>query len=110
MSRRTKLVRNIAIVVAGVFAAIILAAVVVVRTDGFRNWVKQKIIAAAAEGTGGKVEIGSFSIDWRNLRAVATDFVIHGNEPAGSPPYLRARRAQVDLRLFTGPKHIPGVA
>jgi translocation and assembly module TamB len=110
MSRRTKLVRNIAIVLAGVFAAIILAAVVVVRTDGFRNWVKQKIIAAAGEGTGGKVEIGSFSIDWRNLRAVATDFVIHGNEPAGSPPYLRARRAQVDLRLFTGPKHIPGVA
>src|SRR4030095_6797670 len=80
-------------------------AVLIVQTDWFRNYVKQKIVTATEEGTGGRVEIGSFAFDWRHLRAVVTDFVIHGNEPAGADPFVRTGRVQVDIRLFTSLKH-----
>ena len=73
----------------------------VVQTDWFRNFVRQKIITATEEATGGRVEIGSFSFDWTKLRVIVIGFVIHGNEPAGSPPFVRVARIELDLRLFT---------
>ena len=35
-----------------------------------------------------------------------TNFVIHGEEPAGAPPYLRADRVQMDIGLFTSLHHL----
>jgi len=106
MSRRARILRNIAIGLAALMIVVVVAAVVVVRTAWFHDYVKQKIITAAEEGAGGKVEIGSFLFEWSHLRATVTDFVIHGDEPAGSVPYLRVRRTEVDIRLFTSLKHI----
>jgi hypothetical protein len=42
---------------------------VIVRTDWFRNMVREKIVAAVEIGTGGRVELGSFTFDWTHLRA-----------------------------------------
>src|SRR5712692_10024900 len=110
MSRRARILRNIAIGLAALMIVVVVAAVVMVRTAWFHDYVKQKIVTAAEEGTGGKVEIGSFSFEWSHLRATVTDFVIHGDEPAGSAPYLRAHRAEVDSRLCRSPKHILDLA
>jgi len=60
MSRRARILRNIAIGLAALMIVVVVAAVVVVRTAWFHNYAKQKIITAAEKGTGGKVEIGSF--------------------------------------------------
>jgi translocation and assembly module TamB len=95
--------------VAAIIACLLLigiTAVVVVQTDWFRNYVRQKIISSTEDATGGKVEIRSFSFDVRHLRAVITDFVIHGKEPAGSAPLLKAARVEVDFRLFTSLRHL----
>src|SRR5437762_795089 len=100
MTRRTKLLR-IGLGLLGLILLLGVAVVVVVQTDWFRNYVRQKIITATEEGTGGRVEIGSFSFSPRRLEAVVTDFVIHGTEPAEAAPFVRAARVQVNLRLFT---------
>ncbi len=106
MSGRGKIIRNIAIGLAAFLVIVAITGIVVVQTDWFREFVKRKIITATEEGTGGKVEIGSFDFDWTHLRAVITDFVIHGNEPASVAPFVRAARVELDLRLFTSIHHI----
>ncbi len=110
MSRPAKIITNISIGVVALLAVAIVAAVLVVQTDWFRSYVKRKIIASTEESTGGKVEVGSFAFDWRQMRAVVTGFVIHGSEPAGMSPFLSAQRVQIDIRLFTSIHHILNIA
>jgi translocation and assembly module TamB len=110
MSRRARIFRNIAIGLAAFFVVVVAAVLMVSRTQWFRDFVKQKIIAAAEDGTGGRAEIGSFTFDPLHLRAMITGFVIHGNEPACAAPYLSARRAEVDVRLLTSIHHVLSVA
>src|SRR6266852_774506 len=110
MSKPARIIRNIAIGVVALLIVLTVAAIVVVQTDWFRAYVKQKIIASTEDSTGGKVELDSFAFDWRHMRAVVTRFVIHGNEPAGVAPFLSARRVQMDIRLFTSIHHILDLA
>jgi translocation and assembly module TamB len=106
MTRPVRIIRNIAIGIGAMLMVAIVAAVFVVQTDWFRAYVKQKIIASTEESTGGKVDVVSFTFDWRQMRAVVTGFVIHGTEPAGAAPFLSAQRVLVDMRLFTSIHHI----
>ena len=106
MNRRTKLLIKIVVAAAALGAVLAITAVLVVQTDWFRQYVKNKIITSTESGTGGRVEIGSFTFDWRHLRSTFTHFVVHGKEPAGAAPYLQAERAQVDIRLFTSTHHL----
>src|SRR5579872_5335354 len=110
MTRRVKMLRNIGIGLAALLIVLFVAAICVVQTEWFRGYVKQKIIASAEDSTGGRVEIGSFQFDWRHLEAVVTGFVLHGNEPPGERPFLRAPRIRMDLRLFTSIHHLLDVA
>src|SRR5437879_13370548 len=100
-SRQIRILRNIAIGLAAIVILAITAAFFTVRTEWFRAFVKQKIITATEDGTGGKVELGSFLFEWRRLKATATNFVINGNEPAGSPPFGRDAAAARYIRLLT---------
>src|SRR4051794_33213880 len=104
MSRPMRILRNVAIGVAAMIIVTLTAAFFTVRTEWFRTYVKQKIITATEDGTGGRVELGSFSFDWRRLRVGLSDFVIHGSEPAGAQPFVRAARVELYLRLFTSLK------
>ena len=110
MSRPAKIIRNIALGLVALVIVAVVAATFIVQTDWFRAYVKQKIIASTEESTGGKVDLDSFTFDWRHMRAVVTGFVIHGNEPAGEAPFLTARRVQLDLRVFTSIHHILDLA
>src|SRR5688572_24243975 len=106
MSRHLKILRNVAIGLVSFILVVAIAAIITVQTDWFRNFVRQKIITATAEGTGGTVEIESFSFNWRALEAIVTNFVIHGKEPAGAAPFARVDRVQVNLRLFTSLRRV----
>lgn len=106
MSRARKVLLIAGLSLFGLIVVAVIVAIQVVQTDWFRNYVKQKIVAAAEEATGGRVEIGSFNFDWKHLRAIATDFVIHGSEPAGAAPFLSVPRLEADIRLFTSIHHI----
>ena len=102
MSRRWRLLRNVGIALAALVLIILVAVTIVLRTAWFRDLAKEKIVAAAEQATGGKVEIGSFALDPIRLHAVMTGFVIHGSEPAGAAPFVRIPRAEIYVRLFTG--------
>jgi autotransporter translocation and assembly factor TamB len=97
--------KKIAAIVLGSLAALIVVVVVgvviTVRTQWFREFVRQKIVASVEEATGGKVDVGSFAFDWTHLRATVRGFVIHGLEPPSGPPLLRANLLQVDLKLLS---------
>jgi translocation and assembly module TamB len=85
----------------GLIMVLLVAGIVIVQTDWFRNMVRQKIIAAVEDGTGGRAEIGSFEFDWTHLRAKVRNFVLHGLEPATEAPLARADLLQVDLKLLS---------
>jgi translocation and assembly module TamB len=102
MSRRGRMARNVLIGAGALLFIAVLAVVVVVRTVWFRNYVRQEIVSATEDSTGGRVEIGSFDFDEPHLRVTIGNFVIHGNEPAGSPPFLRVNRIVADIRVVTG--------
>ncbi len=102
--------RRAIMIVGALMVVLAIAVLLVVQSSWFENYVKQTIITSAEESTGGKVEIGTFHFYWRHLTAVATDFVIHGTEPAGAAPLLRVARAQLNLRLFTSLHHLWDIA
>ena len=82
-----------------VIVVLVVAAILVVRTDWFRNYVRQEMIAYAEQATGGTVEIKSFGFDWTHLRADVADFVIHGTEGSGNPPLLRVDKMTLVLQI-----------
>ena len=96
MSRGARIIRNAAIV----FGVVLIACFIIAPTEWFRNYVRGQIISAVENSTGGKVEIGSLDLDLVHLRAVATKFVIHGTEPAGSRPFVEVGQIEADFRLF----------
>jgi len=100
-----KTLKRVVVIGAAAAAVLLLAAIVVLRTDWFRDFVRRRIIAAIEEATGGRVEIGSFTLDWRALRATVHDFTIHGTEPAGADPFVSARTLAVELKIFSGLNH-----
>ena len=110
MSRKKRILRNIALALVGLVVVLGLAGIVVVQSDWFRDYVKRQITASTQTSTGGTAEIGSFQLDWKHLRAVATDFVIHGSEPRGAAPFLRAARVQLDIRLLPNLHHLFDIA
>jgi translocation and assembly module TamB len=88
----------------------VIAAIVTVQTNWFRDYIRHKIITAAEDASGGTVEIQSFSFDWRRFEAIVDNFVLHGTEPTGSAPLLRVARVQVNIRVFTSLKRLVSVS
>ena len=101
MTRRRKIVVVAAASLAGLLTVVVVAGILIVQTTWFRGVVRQKIVTAVEESTGGKAEIASFSFDWRHLRARISGFVIHGLEPPTVPPLLRANLVEIDLKLLS---------
>lgn len=101
MSRRFRVALVVGGLVLGLAVLSVATAVSVARSAWFRDRVRQRIVAEAEKATGGRVEIGSFRLDWRTLTVRLNDFAIHGVEPPGSPPLLRARSITVVLRIIS---------
>lgn len=91
--------------VTGIALGLALLAVVLalytLQTSWFKQQVRDNIIAAAEQASGGRVEIGAFNYHWRSLTAEFTNFVVHGTESPSSPPLFRAASVRVRLRLVS---------
>ncbi len=110
MTRTTRSVRNAFLGLAGLLLIAAVAVPLIIRTDWFRNYVRQQIIESTADATGGRVEIKSFSFDVSSLHAVITDFIVHGTEPADAQPLARVARVEIHFRLFTNIHHLLDIA
>ena len=92
MTRPKRIILWIAGSLAGLVLLLGLTALVIVRTDWFRNYIRTKIITYAEEATGGTVDLKSFGFDWTHVHANLTGFVLHGTEPP-APRRYSARKA-----------------
>jgi translocation and assembly module TamB len=106
MTKRSRLLPVIFSSVAALILIIIVTALIVVQTAWFQNFVREKIITATEDATGGAVEIGSFSFDWTRMRVAIRNFVIHGTEPSSAEPLLRIEAIDLQFSLLSGYKHL----
>ena len=86
---------------AGVAAIAVVTAVLVVRSNWFFEKVRTQMVATVETATGGRVEIGSFAFDWKQLRAEVRSVTLHGNEPPDKPPLFRASSIAVGLKIVS---------
>jgi translocation and assembly module TamB len=86
---------------AGLLVLLILAGILVLRSGWFHEQLRQALITNVETATGGRAEIGSFRFDWKQMRFEARPFVLHGNEPAGKPPLIRASSVAVGLKIVS---------
>jgi translocation and assembly module TamB len=87
--------------VVGGLLVIAAAGVLVVRSDWFREKVRERIISEAANATNGRVELGEFKFDWKTLTAELDNLTLHGTEPAGQAPLLNIKRLVVGLKIIS---------
>jgi hypothetical protein len=57
MTRRNRILSTTAAALAGLVVLLVMGALLVVQTDWFRQFVREKIITATADATGGRVEV-----------------------------------------------------
>ena len=87
--------------VAGGLLIVAAAGVTIVRSDWFREKVRERIISEAAKATNGRVELGEFKFDWTTLTAELDNLTIHGTEPAGQAPLLNIKRLIIGLKIIS---------
>ncbi|HEY6392412.1 MAG TPA: translocation/assembly module TamB domain-containing protein, partial [Bryobacteraceae bacterium] len=105
MKRRTKKVMLYSVLgLVGLVLIAVVSALIAVRTDWFKNKVRDRIVAIAETATGGRVEIGRFDYQWPGLTVEVAPFIIHGKEPPGSPPFFRAEKIQIGLKIVSALK------
>lgn len=101
MSRRMKIPLIVLGSLAGLVVVLIIAGLIVIQTAWFRDMVRDRIVTEVEKSTGGKVEIAAFEFDWKNLRAVVRNFVLHGTEGPGEPPLFRVASIEVVLKIVS---------
>src|SRR6185437_16966837 len=87
--------------IAALVLLVVVAGVAVVRTQWFRDRVRDRIVSDVERASGGRVEIGSFQFDWKTLTAKVSPFVLHGKEAAGEQPLFRAESITVGLKIVS---------
>ena len=103
MTRRQKL-WTVAGSLVGLLVVVMIVALLVVQTQWFGNYVKDKVISTIEESTGGKVEIGAFEFDPWHLTVKIRNLVLHGTEAAGLAPLARISLLELHLKLLAGLK------
>ncbi len=104
MTKKKKILIWIGAGIPALFFLLVIVTILVVRTDWFANFVRDKIVSVTEESTGGVVEIGSFQFDWMHLTARIRNFVLHGTEPKNADPLVRISLLEVHLKLLAGLK------
>jgi translocation and assembly module TamB len=70
----------------------------IVRTSAFKREIRSRVVSSLERATGGRVELGSLRFNWRTFTARVDKLVIHGTEPAGSPPLLQVASIGMQLK------------
>jgi translocation and assembly module TamB len=72
-----------------------------IHTSWFANLVRARLISTIQDATGGRVDLGTFTLNPDTLNAKITKLVIHGTEPPGSPPLLSIGSVEIGLKLLS---------
>jgi translocation and assembly module TamB len=63
------------------------------------DYLKRAVVTQIERITSGGVELQQFHFDPLRLRVTLGELTVHGREPAGTPPFFRADRLEVGLRI-----------
>ena len=87
MTKKSRVILTILASIAALLVVVIVAALIVIQTAWFQNFVRGKIISAVEDATGGKVEIGSFSLRLSNMEVLTPKlrYPWHGARRSRSP-------------------------
>src|SRR5688572_13301144 len=100
MTRKRKLWIAAASVL-GLLAVVVVAGIFVVRSQWFYEKIRQKVVTVVETATGGRVEIQSFTFDWKRLRAEVKTFTLHGTEPVDKPPLFNAASVAIGIKIVS---------
>ncbi len=81
--------------------ALSISVVLVFKSGWFQERLRERILQELVKGTGGKVELGTFSFDWRTLDATISPLILHGTESSDEPPLVRIEKVSIGLRLIS---------
>ena len=91
---------RVLLVVLGAFAVLCLALTWYTTTNSFRSWLRDHVVVALENATGGRVELGAFHMIPFRLRIEARDLTIHGTEPTGTIPLGHAEAVVAEVKLL----------
>ncbi len=97
--------------------AIAAIALLVVAVGGYwlisgapgERWARARFVERLEQMTGGRVELRKFRWSLRNMEVAVEGLTIHGLEPAGELPWLRAHRLQAHLDVISLPRRQVGL-
>lgn len=101
---RKRIAKTVAFTLLGLVSLVLVllvAGIIVIQTAWFKNRVRTQLEAVIERATGGRVEIGSFSYNWRTLTAEVAPFTLHGTEPASAPPLFHADKIQIRFKIIS---------
>lgn len=101
MSRRIRKLIVTGAAVVSLAGLLLIVALYALQTAWFKNRVREKIVTAIQQSTGGTVELGAFDYDWRTLTADFHRLVVHGTEPVGAPPLFQAGSIRIGLKIIS---------
>jgi translocation and assembly module TamB len=81
--------------------ALVLIVAVILETGLVDHWIRNALIQQIEQGTGARVEIGSFHFRLWGLRAEIDNFTLHGLEAADQPSLFHADRIDATLRIIS---------
>ncbi len=101
MTRRRKRFLAVLLSLAGLATIALTVVFFTIRSDWFRDRIRDRIVSEVERTSGGRVEIGSFRFDWKTMKADVSPFVLHGTEPAAAPPLFRAASIQIGVKIIS---------
>ncbi len=81
--------------------AIFVGLVLYVKSPGFADLVRRKVVETIEDATGGRVEMASFRWNLRALSFEANDLTIHGLESPDQLPYAHVDRAFIRIHVIS---------
>ncbi len=73
----------------------------IIQSDWFREYVRQRIVQVAEDTTGARVELSGFEFNVAELSATVRGLVLHGSEGPDEAPFVVIDSATIGLRIVS---------
>lgn len=98
---RRRVIRNVLLALLAAFLLATLALVWYVNTESFHNMVHRRLVSALERMTGGRVELGKFTVVPLRFRIEVHDLTIHGTEAPGEIPYAHVDDLLAEIKVIS---------
>ena len=96
-----RVVRRVAILVGGLLAGLVAAAIALVHTTTFQRFVITQLEQKAQASTGARLDIKGLAINWRLLTLDLYGITLHGKESDTQSPLFAADHLRVGLKIIS---------